>query len=333
MAMRQPLANLLGNNRSVVFSGHRVLRSLQHRLSVLSRLDVLLHNLHSRIPPNLRGANAYVVPDVIPLSFDYGLPGLTDGHIKYYNDAVANGDVLIVWSEHTKQDVLRRVGGEPDHFRVCPLAIGPEFAPADPASLQRALAAVGLSGTKYVLCVATIEKRKNHASLIRAFDRMIRRDRSLPHKLVLVGRPWIGHEEVFALVDRLGLGDRVVHLDEVGASLLPSVYAGADVFVFPSLYEGFGLPPLEAMASGTPVLSSNATSLPEVVGNGAILFDPEDDDGLCEHMYQALTSPALRQQLVERGLARARHFKWKRTADQYLEALEQGRRHFAQRRS
>jgi len=293
---------------------------LWHRLSRVNRLDVLVHNLHGYLPLATRGANVFVVPDVIPLAYDYGVAGFADQYRPYYESAVSKGDVVIVWSEHTRKDLLTRVGGSPDRIRVVPLAAGPEFRPAtNPEAVQHALAPLGLAETPYVLCVGTIEARKNHAVLLRAFARMIAKDPALPHRLVLVGGKWAGHEAVFDLIGKLGLPDRVVYTGFTES--LPLVYAGADAFVFPSLYEGFGLPPLEAMACGVPVLAADASSLPEVVGDAGVLFPPHDDVALADSLSEVLLARQYRDKLVASGLERASHFSWQHTATSYLDTF------------
>lgn len=292
---------------------------LWHQFSRVNRVDVLLHNLHGTLPLCSGGANAFAVPDVIPLAFDYGVAGFADQYRRFYETAVRHGDIIVVWSEHTRQDLLARVGGSPDKVRVAPLAAGPEFHPMDAETIRPVLAAAGLSDTPYVLCVSTIERRKNHAVLLRAFARAIAREPALPHRLVLVGKQWIGHETVFDLIGELKLSDRVVYIDFTDG--LSALYAGADAFVFPSVYEGFGLPPLEAMASGVPVLAANASSLPEVVGDAGVLFDPHDADALADDLLKVLFDRSYRKDLITGGLARARRFAWERTAQLYLDAL------------
>jgi glycosyltransferase involved in cell wall biosynthesis len=294
-----------------------------HRLSRFNRVEVLLHNLHGRLPRATRGANAYLVPDVIPLALDYGVPGYRDECRAYYEAAVRHGDVVLTFSEHAKHDLLERVGGDADRIRVAPLAAGPEFHPTQDRS---ALAPLGLADVPYVLFVSTIERRKNHAVLLRAFARMIAKDPALPHKLVFAGGKWAGHEEVFDLIPTLGLTERVVCLGY--ADPLPAIYAGAAAFVFPSRYEGFGLPVLEAMASGVPTLAADATSLPEVVGDAGVLFPPDDDVKLADELHRVLTDDARRDDLTARGLKRAAGFSWRRTAELYLEAFADGYRRF-----
>jgi len=295
-------------------------RRLVDRTTVFSRLDVLLHNLHGVMQPSSRAANAYLVPDVIPLAVDYGVPDLTAMYRPFYETAARHGDAILVFSEHARRDFLERVGGSPELVHVAPLAASAQYRPEPDADrLRHALAAYDLASSPYVLMVSTLELRKNHAVLLRAFARLIERDPALPHRLVLVGGRWIGHEAVFELASTLGLKDRLVYLGF--AEQLPAIYAGADAFVFPSLYEGFGLPPLEAMASGVPVLAARATSLPEVVGDAGVLFDPHDDERLCEGLHEVLTDRRLHDDLARRGLARAATFSWERTAATYVDAF------------
>jgi len=299
--------------------------SFRHRFAIWNRVDVLVHNLHGLLPPAPQAANAYFVLDVIPLAVDYGVPGLVDWYRPFYEAAARHADVILVSTEHTKRDFLERVGGSPEWIRVAPLAAAPEYRPvANRESLRAALMPHGLWDLPYILMVSTLEVRKNHAVLLRAFARLIRRDPALRHRLVLVGEKWIGHEKVFELIRELRLEDRVTHCGF--ADQLPALYAGADAFVFPSFYEGFGLPPLEAMASGVPVLAARATSLPEVVGDAGVLFAPDDVEGLCDALHEVVTDRDRHDALAQGGLQRAATFSWRRTAELHMEAFEFGLR-------
>lgn len=309
-----------------VLRGHSRPRWPWQWRSPWGRVDVLVHNLHGFLPPARWAANTYFVPDVIPLALDYGVPGLADMYRPFYEAAVRHGDVIVVSSDHGKKDFLQRVGGSADSIRVAPLAAASEYRPVtDRVALRTALAPYGLSDVPYILMVATLELRKNHAVLLRAFAKLINKDQSLRHRLVLVGEKWIGHEAVFDLIRGLRLEDRVTYLGF--CDRLPELYGGADAFVFPSLYEGFGLPPLEAMACGVPVLAANVTSLPEVIGNGGVLFDPHDVDGLCEALHEIVTDSARHDELAKRSIQRAATFSWRRTAELYLEAFHFALRH------
>ena len=286
-------------------------------------MDVLWHNLHGRLRPSTWAANAYLVPDVIPLAVDYGVPGLVDEYRPFYEAAARNGDVVIVFTNHARKDFLERVGGSPESIRVAHLAAGPEYRPVrDRARLREALAAEGLADVPYVLMVATVEYRKNHAVLLRAFAQLLKKERALPHKLVLVGAKWIGHEAVFDLIRQLGLESRVIYTGF--SNQLPALYAGADAFVYPSLYEGFGLPLLEAMASGVPVLAADATSLPEVAGDAGVCFPRRTSIGCATLFGRSSWIGHSTLECTRRGLERAATFSWRRTAELYVEAFELG---------
>jgi glycosyltransferase involved in cell wall biosynthesis len=175
----------------------------------------------------------------------------------------------------------------------------------------------------FILYIARLEHPgKNHVRLLEAFARL-RADTGLPHKLVLVGSRWNGAEVIEARVRELGLTDAVILPGFVANETLPVLYAAADILVFPSLFEGFGIPLLEAMASGTPVCASDISSIPEVVGDAGLLFDPLDPAAIANALGRILGEPALRAELVARGLARAPLFSWDIAAAAVLEELRQ----------
>jgi glycosyltransferase involved in cell wall biosynthesis len=155
---------------------------------------------------------------------------------------------------------------------------------------------------------------KNIPGVLRVIHAL--RAQGIPVRFVRTGRPLAGAER--ALAERLGIVDHIVELRSVPDELLPALYNAVDLLLFPSLYEGFGWPPLEAMASGTPVVCSRAGSLGDVVGEAALTADPEDTAALTWHAAAALTDPTLRRALIARGLAHAAQFSWTRTADQLI---------------
>ncbi|KAA6183168.1 glycosyltransferase family 4 protein [Thiohalocapsa marina] len=174
----------------------------------------------------------------------------------------------------------------------------------------------------YVLYLARLEHPgKNHVRLLEAFA-ALKRETDLPHKLVLVGGRWNGAEVIEARVRDLGLQDQVVFPGFVPNAAIPALYAAADALAFPSLFEGFGIPVLEAMASGTPVCAANTSSIPEVVGDAGLLFDPLDVPAMTRSLAQLLQDQALRQRLIAAGLERAAGFTWDKAAAATLEELE-----------
>lgn len=175
----------------------------------------------------------------------------------------------------------------------------------------------------YILYISRIEHPgKNHARLVRAFSRFKERAR-LPHQLVLAGSDWTRAEEVHKAAAESAFEKDIIFTGFVHNADLPIFYCGADLFVFPSLYEGFGLPILEAMACGIPVVCSNLSSMPEVAGNAGLLFDPYDEDDIAGKLEQLLTDLSLHQTLMQQGLERAQRYTWTNTAQRTLEVLEQ----------
>ncbi len=171
---------------------------------------------------------------------------------------------------------------------------------------------------RFILHVGTLEPRKNLARLMEACRPIFAQEPQTC--LVLVGgKGWL-YDDIFASVERLGLAGRVIFPGYIAETDLPAIYNLATVFAYPSLYEGFGIPTLEAMACGVPVVSSSSSSLPEIVGNAALLVVPTDSAGLTTALLRALNDDNLRQVLKERGLARARQFTWQAAARRLLEA-------------
>lgn len=196
------------------------------------------------------------------------------------------------------------------------------FAPRTRAAARAELPADLAIPDPYVLYIARLEHPgKNHVRLLEAFA-ALKRETALPHKLVLVGGRWNGAEIIEARVRELGLTDQVVFPGFVPNEAIPALYAAADALAFPSLFEGFGIPVLEAMASGTPVCAANTSSIPEVVGDAGLLFDPLDVPAMTASLTRLLQDRSLRERLIAAGIARASRFTWDASAKGVLEELE-----------
>ena len=217
---------------------------------------------------------------------------------------------VIAISESTKRDLIRAFGLPPEKIRVIPCGVDERFLVERRATGARPRRPLP---ERFVLFVGTLEARKNVTGLIRAFARA-KRAAALPHHLVLVGAPGPRAYEIDRVVEQAGVRDHVVLTGYVARDELPLIYGAAELFVYPSLYEGFGLPPLEALASGVPVIVSDAASLPEVVGDAGVYVRPHDERALAEAMASVLADSGLRQDLSARGRARARQFSWARAA-------------------
>lgn len=255
------------------------------------------------------------------------VPGKYDRIHTFYNRHVLPALVrhltkVITDSEFSKRDLLEYVRVPEERIVVIPLAADANlYFPRDKEeSGQHAGARYGLR-QPYVLYISRIEHPgKNHVRLIRAFTR-IKEKYKLPHQLVLAGSDWHGAEDVRREAAASGVAEEIVFTGFVGQGDIPLLYCGADAFAFPSLFEGFGLPILEAMASGVPVACSNTSSLPEVAGDAAQLFDPLDEDAIEDALRRILTDDSIRTTCVERGLRHCKKFSWEQTAARTVEVL------------
>jgi len=237
--------------------------------------------------------------------------------------AVRQATRVICVSNHTRDQVVLRFPHASEKTRVIGEGVNPSFRPQPPEVVERFRSLVGLFDP-YVLFVGTVEPRKNLDRLIRAFEVAVK-ESGAPHHLVIAGGWGWKAKPVLEAFERSSLRERIHFLGYLSEDLLPAAYSGADVFAYPSLYEGFGLPPLEAMTCGTPVLTSTGSALAEVVGDAAVSVDPLDETALARELASLLTSPARRRQLAARGLKRAACFRWENVAEQtlavYREAL------------
>jgi glycosyltransferase involved in cell wall biosynthesis len=236
---------------------------------------------------------------------------------------------VVADSEATQRDLMHCYRIPEERIHVVYPGRDESLAPiVEPAALSRVRVRYGLSDS-YLLYVGTLHPRKNLVRLVQAFAVLLRSSFSIPEplssglQLVLAGQKGWLYDELFAQVRELGLAERVVLTGYVPDADLPALLSGALAFVFPSLYEGFGLPVLEAMACATPVVCSNVSSLPEVAGDAALLVDPLDTESLAEAMGRIVTDEGLRGDLVERGFRQIRGFSWRRCAREILQILEE----------
>jgi alpha-1,3-rhamnosyl/mannosyltransferase len=231
--------------------------------------------------------------------------------------ALRTAQVTIAVSHSTQADLLRHLRIDPQRIVVVHEAADEHFAPQSPeaiATLKRKC----VLPDRYVLYFGSNKPHKNLVRLVRAWQIANVKYQMSNVKLVIAGHWDNWHAEVKRLVEEQNMQDCVVFTGPVNEADLPALYSGATLFVFPSLYEGFGLPVIEAMACGTPVVCSNTSSLPEAAGDAALLIDPLDVNALAETIGRVLASQELRQYLREKGLAQAARFSWQQTAQQTL---------------
>ncbi|MGB9751894.1 glycosyltransferase family 4 protein [Roseiflexus castenholzii] len=322
----------------------RRLTQLWHRLRVPLPIEWLtgpLDILHAPdfVAPPTRARTLVTIHD---LSYMVHPECAVPGVAAFLRDAVPRtlrrADVIVADSESTRRDLQRLLNIAPERVSVVYPAVDERFRPLPPEMCEPVRRRLRLP-SRFILFVGTIEPRKNLVRLLEAFARIdpaTRRQGSGDLFLVIAGRRGWMDQPVFETLDRLGLRDRVQILDFVADSDLPVVYNLAQAFVYPSIYEGFGLPPLEALACGTPVVTSDNSSLPEVVGSAALLVPADDVAALTQGMSRLLNDNALRAQLRQAGLEQARRFRWEASARQMIEhyhSLSTGASHEATTRA
>ncbi len=270
----------------------------------------LLHSLAFVTPLLSSCPSVITIYDLSFLLFPQGFKCLKRLYLTAFTPPSARkARCIITISESTRRDTIRLLEVSPKKVDVVYCGVGKAFRPLSEREVASFRQKRGLP-ERFILFIGTIEPRKNVARLIEAYSRL--GDKQV--KLIVGGaKGWL-YKEVFARVEELGLTDDVLFPGYIPSDELPLWYNAAELFVYPSLYEGFGLPPLEAMACGTPVITSNVSSLPEVVGEAGLTVDPTDSEGLAEAMNQVLGDKALRQSMRERGLARASLFSWTKAA-------------------
>jgi glycosyltransferase involved in cell wall biosynthesis len=307
------LASLGANFRAVAETAGNYSIAEQLRIPIAVRRNgiTLFHAPHYVLPPLVRSKSVVTIHDCIHLMFPQYLPNrLALNYARtFIRSAARRATRVLTVSESSKRDILRFVDTDPAKIDVIYNAYDERFA-AEPreADVVRVRERYQLHD-EFVLYAGNVKPHKNLERLIEAFYRV--RLRGLDHlKLVLIGDEISQYAALRRAVHRHQLHQYVRFLGYLPEATLAVMYRLAGVFVFPSLYEGFGLPPLEAMASGTPVVTSNLSSLPEVAGDAAVLVDPYDPAAIADGIYRVLTDESLRRDLRQRGLARASQFSW-----------------------
>jgi glycosyltransferase involved in cell wall biosynthesis len=285
-------------------------QALLPRLAARAGVD-LVHSLASTAPLRGRFRRVVTVHDLIYARYPEAHAGVRDLGMKLLVPwAVRRSHRVIADSHSTRSDLVQLLGAAPGRVDVAPLGLG-TVRRADPAPAEELRARFDLGERRVVLTLSAKRPHKNLLALIGALARIPPAERPL---LVLPGYPTAHEAELREHAAHAGVTPDVRFLSWISAPELEGLWALADAFVFPSLYEGFGLPVLEAMARGVPVACSNASSLPEIAGEAALLFDPHDQDAIAQALLELLADSALRARLRARGLERAGSFTWERTA-------------------
>lgn len=280
------------------------------------RKSDVTHFFNYIVPPFVSGKKVVTVHDMVYKAF----PDTVRGRTKFMLNmglkrSMRRADIIVTDSEFSKEEILKYFPQHKRKIRVVPCGVDLErFKPCtDLERISKVKSSLGIEGD-YFLYVGTIEPRKNLRRLIAAYAAFVKKVGENSPKLVLAGgKGWLDGE-IYASVRKLGLEGKVLFTEYVPAGDMTPLMCGALAFVFPSLYEGFGMPPLEAMACGAPVLTTNVASLPEVVGDCAVICDAYSVKSIAQGLYRLYSDKDLRAQLSRKGIERAKGFTWERSA-------------------
>ncbi len=302
----------------------------------LQKQDIY-HSLYHVIPQRVKKVKTLsrflTVHDIIPIIYPhfFGLDKNFTKAKKTYNlkeslDSLDRDDWLICVSHSTKSDLCNHLGNKIDEQKVfvTHLAASDLFYPC---TNQQKVAAVkkkyAIPDAPYILSLSTLEPRKNIEQTIRCFARLVEQEKISDLHLVLAGKKGWNYDDIFQEIsNNPKIKERVICTNYVADEDLAALYSSALVFVYPSFYEGFGLPPLEAMQCGTPVITSNTSSLPEVVGEAGIMVDPHDEDELCQQMLKVYNNSLFRDSLAIKAKERAKKFSWSKCAQETIDAYK-----------
>lgn len=241
---------------------------------------------------------------------------------KLFKLAIQRSACVVAISNNTKKDLIDLMGVSPEKIRVVYNGVSPCYKPVENPFLLEQVASKHHLPARFLLFVGLISPRKNIKGILNAFS-ILKKTYRIPHRLVIVGEKGWRYQADLSLVKKLGLEEDIIFTGYVDDKDLPAIYSLADVFIFPSLYEGFGLPVMEAMACGTPVVTSNASALAEVVGTSGVLINPHIPEEIAYKVNLILSDPQLSSLLTVAGKERAKMFSWEKAARELIEIFHE----------
>ena len=317
--------------RKVLYHAYETARSHSNPVDAktLARANIF-HSPFNRIPPQMRTASQLkkflTVYDLIAVQRPELFEAPVSEGVSRVLESLTPEDFSLCISQSTKNDLCEyRPDLDPERMFVVPLGAADSFRPCrDTNALDSVRQKYGIPRhTEYILSLCTLEPRKNVAQAIRCFARVVKQEGLRDLRLVLVGPKGWDYDHIFSAISETeNLSDYIIFTDFVADEDLSPLYSGAMAFIYLSLYEGFGLPPLEAMKCGTPVITSNTSSLPEVVGDAGKMFDPMDTEGICQGILDIYRSTELRNRMRQHSLERAKLFGWERCTRETIAAYK-----------
>ncbi|OCL25566.1 hypothetical protein U472_14640 [Orenia metallireducens] len=287
-------------------------------LNLKNKID-LFHSPHFVFPIFKFNKLVLTIHDLTPLLFPEYFSSFARGYMRAMIWlSKFKADKIITVSKNTKEDLIKNFGFKENKIKVIYNGVEESYQPFIDQELLKDTRQKYNTGENCILYVGNIKPHKNIPRLLKALSKV-----NEDSKLIIVGKRDKAYDEIFEVIDKYQLNERVIFTGFVPDEDLILLYNAATLFVYPSLYEGFGLPPLEAMACGTPVITSNVSSLPEVVGDAAITINPYNIEELSDSINKVLSSKELQQELSQKGLERSKEFTWRRTAEETLKVYEE----------
>ena len=283
----------------------------------------ITHFFNYIVPPFVHGKKVVTIHDMVYKAFPETMNSKTRILLNLaMNKSMKRADAVVTDSEFSRSEIIKYFPQYRDKVEVVPCGVDCDmFKPVqDRSIIEKVKANHNIKG-KYFLYLGTLEPRKNLTRLVKAYEILSRRKEDCPLLVLAGGKGWL-YDEIFEEVNKSGLGDKVIFTQYIPGEEICPLMNGAEAFVFPSLYEGFGMPPLEAMACGTPVIVSGSASLPEVVGDCGLIVDAYSEESIADAMGKIADNEELRKQLSEKGIIRAREFSWKKSAEKLYTIYE-----------
>ncbi len=288
--------------------------------TLLGPVDVY-HATNYVTPPAKKAQRVVTIHDLSFLAIpELSSPRIVGPFSKHIRRFAHDADAIMAYSEATKGDIVRFLDVDPRRITVAPMAVDDDFAPVSTEEAQDYVLNRHDIEPPFLLFVSTLEPRKNVTGLLEAFKQVVN---DIPHNLVLAGDIGWRPEPIRDALDDPAIRDRIIRPGFVKHLELPAFYCAADAFVFPTHYEGFGLPLLEALTCGCPVVSADNSSVPEVTGGAALLSDSRDTGAIAENIRRIVSDDELRTRLIEQGKAHARQFSWRSCAAKTMDVYEQ----------
>lgn len=279
----------------------------QNGIGMSEKLNCLkIVTIHDLIP--------YIMPETVG-------KGYLMKFLKDMPNIIEMADAIITVSECSKNDILRFFPVNPEKIFVTPLSANEDYKPLNKNMCREYLYNKYKIDAPFILYIGGFSPRKNVRSLINAYEMLVK-EAGISEKLVICGAKRDELEKIISLSTKTSVSSKIIFTDYVPEHDLPIFYSGSEVFVYPSLYEGFGLPPLEAMSCGTPVITSNVSSIPEVTKDSALLINPNDTELLARSIHAVLTNNNLSLTLSKKGFSRSLSFSWEKTAEKTLKVYE-----------